>query len=485
MFEREGNRSYRLVPVRAYGELVEYLQRLSPPNAGRVRVFRGQVTDHGNLIPSRWRKGGAVAPADMAWVLGAYRILQKIFPQIGDVNSGGELSWHTRVLAEAIVQHYGLRSSYLDVALDLHTALWFALHDARHKAYRIQIILENRRRVPIMVGKAWYKPSQKEAAVLYVLDCDIWSGQGRPAHGQLIDLSAFAPFPVTSRVWRQKAGLLFSDQEAGPKGDLARFVKAAFRIENQAAWRDEVPGLAKSVLDLFPLPITDSVYSALLGSYFVYFQDQDAWYRTLAIPEYHSAEGTILSGPECDSYQQIWVLTSPAEYYPALVRHAQPTEVLVVGGSRFALKEAMWLKLQHPTWYVWFPDESGIDSSLTAADIAERLPQERLNVFFELSVFELVAPENPEAPVLRGIWVVKCGDEYVLQLWYRDKDGFSSPQPWRFQYIRKGRIFEEHPDNRHDDEWAFERLRRADLSRALRVLGRTFLTGKPIVFEIP
>jgi hypothetical protein len=108
-------------PITTYRQLREHLSDLGNPPRGYVRVYRGQTKDHGTMLPSGLRAGGARRdPVWHYWSALASRELLGAPDQL--VSSADEAVW-----IEAIAQHYGPGSNFLDVTHSLDVALWFAL----------------------------------------------------------------------------------------------------------------------------------------------------------------------------------------------------------------------------------------------------------------------------------------------------------------------------------------------------------------------
>jgi FRG domain len=113
------------VPITTYRHLREHLSKLGDPPTGYVRVYRGQTKDYGSLLPSGLRSGTARRdPVWHYWSALASRELLGAPDRL--VSSEAEAVW-----IEAIAQHYGPGSTFLDVTRSLDVALWFALHEPR------------------------------------------------------------------------------------------------------------------------------------------------------------------------------------------------------------------------------------------------------------------------------------------------------------------------------------------------------------------
>lgn len=103
---------------------VGYVKRQYARKVGGQVYFRGQTEDNGRMIPSLFR---GVDRTRIARVYDAHCKLmcelRKVYPQ---------RRLRTRQLG-ALLQHYGLRTPWLDLVDNLYTALWFASRSAIRK----------------------------------------------------------------------------------------------------------------------------------------------------------------------------------------------------------------------------------------------------------------------------------------------------------------------------------------------------------------
>lgn len=465
---------YPVTSVSSHAELHDVVAQLPATSANNIRVFRGQYRHHGTLIPSRWRAEHKYVPFDDAWIYASFRIIKEKFLKIDPAARLGELTGETLVYTEALIQHYGIRSSYLDVTRHLETALWFATRTAIHETWRLDVLTDPSRKdrvQNVLIPKAWYVPSEEPTGFVYVMDCEVWSGSGNPKHGQLVGLQALLPSVPAARVKQQEGDLVVSNYDAARYGDLSSCVVAAFRIEQPRMWIEAEPN-PYNTLDMFPLPASDPIYAALLRSYLVFQKKEGVWKKTLGIPEYHSSAATILAGPESDAYCNLLVFTEPADYFLKLLRHPDPFEALEINKHKFQFKDAFLIALQRPMWFIrMIPrDDPSYQDAPPTTEIAGHLPAADLNIFIELSILELVRPDDPSAPVLRGIWFVKSGRHFAISRWYRSRDGYPHTEPWLFQLNATTGDFKEAPENQQDDDWMPKELRLRELQKALRVV---------------
>ncbi len=87
---------------------------------GRRIYLRGQNSPHPRLVPSLFRE-----PGDHPAKWRAYKTFLRKLP------AGVRGTRFRRRNFGAVLQHYGFRTPWLDVVDDLHTAVWFALNNAK------------------------------------------------------------------------------------------------------------------------------------------------------------------------------------------------------------------------------------------------------------------------------------------------------------------------------------------------------------------
>lgn len=114
----------KAIPVGSYSELQQQIANLPPSPEGKVRLFRGQTRDYGTLFSSlgrvrATRPGAEAFDMDMRHlhikgsvliVLGDLLKLPQVSP------SDIRVSAADFVMAEALVQHYGYQTRYIDVS---------------------------------------------------------------------------------------------------------------------------------------------------------------------------------------------------------------------------------------------------------------------------------------------------------------------------------------------------------------------------------
>ena len=108
-----------LRPVEKFAELEATIARLKEAHPGYSFLYRGQTTLHPKIRASKTRDLRATnLEVETGWRTLAFGML------------GLPYAEGTSRFAEAILQHYGAPTHYIDLTHDLEVAAWFALHQA-------------------------------------------------------------------------------------------------------------------------------------------------------------------------------------------------------------------------------------------------------------------------------------------------------------------------------------------------------------------
>ena len=183
---------------------------------------------------------------------------------------------------EAIAQHYGTGSRFLDVTTSLDVALWFALHDAKletiwEKAKTAAPVLELHHlfndkvrqisEVPVAWRTVRYSERKDKPGWLYVFDVPRWNGQGEPEHGSLVKLDeapTMLDFQTSARMNAQSACLLAADSRPD-MADLTDLyqkdwgpIPVSWRLAGNETWM-------KAPANIFPDPADDPWYTLFLS----------------------------------------------------------------------------------------------------------------------------------------------------------------------------------------------------------------------------
>ncbi|MFQ2253866.1 FRG domain-containing protein [Aeromonas hydrophila] len=216
--------------------------------------FRGQSNYYDELRPALYRGIDSDAAKNsreerLNNKINEYREACSAFSKFGDY------------VAEPLLQHYGLQTTWLDLVDNIWVALWFACHEA--KSTRDGHFIHFQRRIPNESNKYAY---------IYLVGTDLerrridkpgyWSGYNT----ELIDLRIAAP----SYFLRPHAqhGLLFrcKGNAAGRPLNYAKQIRGLVRIPLEKAFDWLGNGLTVGVHSLFPPAYYDNGYKILLQS---------------------------------------------------------------------------------------------------------------------------------------------------------------------------------------------------------------------------
>jgi FRG domain len=396
------------IPAGSYLELQQQVGSLPPPPAGKIRLFRGQTKDYGTLYSSLGRIR-ATQPANELFDVTMHHLFIKsaLLSVLGGLLKLPELSpldiqvsAADFTLAEALVQHYGYQTRYIDVSPSLDVALWFATHR-----------FEGGADTPIgdaapyrLTFPAWHTTAV-DPGVIYVLDVNPWDGKSGFAEGDYIDLVAIAP-AGENRPRRQAGGLIYA-----PGPDVSRLVNAKFEIrfpwtETATSWDTDT---------LFPGPQEDEIYRTLLQApFFRTVRQHDGveervFRRSCTFPEYRRAA----EDPERAALYRSYDRTlDPTLYHPWLRRNL---DQLVANPHwkqlRAGFEQATPIMLQRP--HILFSMHRGGVAEPPASPPPVQQPWN--NFFLELSPesFALAYDENR---MRRGFWCFWFSPtEFMLQ----------------------------------------------------------------------
>jgi hypothetical protein len=215
--------------------------------------FRGQSTLYGDsLIPSLYR--GYKTPGGMAGINGIlYKYLEQFRKTSKVLNIVPEWAW------EATLQHYGIRTRWLDVVDNIWIALWFACQDVHTTGRQGEFLHFEQRQTR----------STDDFAYILLIKAEYTSNSVNPGlYGgpttQLIDLRVAAP-SIFLRPHAQ-TGLLVR-RKGDPHGIIADYkdlVAGIIRVSLSDALDWLGHGVLLSTHVLFPPPVYDFGYRGLL-----------------------------------------------------------------------------------------------------------------------------------------------------------------------------------------------------------------------------
>src|ERR1022692_1127359 len=240
------------IAVTSYRQLLDEIKKLPPPAEGTVRLFRGQTKDYSAILSSlgrtlRTRPAGEWFETRIKQLYIKAGLLSVVgellrLPQLGPIDI--QVSVANYVLADALGQHYGYQTSYVDVSPSIDVALWFATHR-----------FEGRMDAPFgkaepfrITFPAWHVAAT-EPGVVYVLDAKPWDRVSAIDDGQYVDLVPIAPEGV-NRPRRQVGGLLHAPAWGAGRGDVSGLLRTKFAIRFQ--W--EEAGKNGLPTTCFPVP---------------------------------------------------------------------------------------------------------------------------------------------------------------------------------------------------------------------------------------
>ena len=255
-------------------ELTETIKQYGPGV-----LYRGQVTNYvdSNDFPSlltSFQRQVCIPDRMIEWSYYANKALRSLV-------SGWE---ETDDIAtnQAILQHYGFRSFFLDASGDPRVAAWFASNKYESK-FQLDLV-EDCFEDPVFLRslKAWFAPAEG-IGNLYLISRKALRKYGVNA----VHLSEIATDQGTPRYLRQDAYMVGPLAKEGLRSDcvLCHITAPVEVLRNFAG--EYTSGY------LFPDPSNDPIYRILLGMPWLKFRHipdsgPEAFYRSLEIPEYYS-----------------------------------------------------------------------------------------------------------------------------------------------------------------------------------------------------
>ena len=420
------------IRVTGYRQLLAAIAALPPPSEGAVRVFRGQTKDYGTLLSSMGRIR-RTRPASEAFDVSIrhWFIKSGLLTLVSDLLQAKrlsaidvEVSPSHFVLAEALIQHYGYQTTYIDITPSIEVALWFATHKFEGKMDSPYGAAPPFR----LTFPAWHRPADAPG-VVYVLDVQPWDGVSGIQEGEYVDLLSIAPEGV-NRPRRQVGGLVYARE------DLYGLVGAKFEIG--FPW--EEVGEDWPTDYVFPGPDQDPIYSNLLRApFFRTFRttengEETVFRRVCTLPEYCASPD---DAPRLAMYRTYDRALKPTLYHPWLMRNLD--QAPVNDGSfpklRPMLERASPIMLQRPM--ILFTLRRG-GPPAPPAEPPSDVPFPLRNFFLEY------APENypmayEENCMARGFWCCWLDDHRFLVQSYGARAGKPVALPFFLYEWQPGR----------------------------------------------
>jgi FRG domain len=466
--------SFPSAEVDSYAAIQNFLGQLPPPAAGKKRMFRGQTTGYYDaltglpkLLPALSRDNSDHT-YDPAWLVSIQMYTMAI-----DEHGASTPYEQVYLWGPALLQHYGPGSSYLDVSSDLDTALWFALYK-RHEKW---LALPHPSGIPHTHCCAWHTPADLAEAViapvLYIFDAAPWNGEGAPAHGELVELTALnvaGKLPQEARrLQHQVASLLFSDLKHPDGPNLGPEIVAMLFLTPPFD-KTSVPSFGRSAGDIFPSPAADPFYRSLLQVPAQLRFEPRRVEHPLYVPCYldeppelpaSTAKGDrrspqLISAADAaniagfNSFAELGNSLEPLLMFQFAVQNAEsfgePVIPTTDEGQQFRLADATPFLMEGPLWS-YLPSchteetrGQWIQSALPIGIAPTLAGRPTDNIYIEMSTIDVQYPqkEDPGPPgsnssAVRGIWTVRSGDHYMVTV-YRTGDGgvMSMAVPYRF-----------------------------------------------------
>lgn len=421
-------------PITTFAELQLAIAGLPPLAPGKVRIYRGQVKDHDTIVPAGFR-----APLERNAVWKFYTMLL-----LADVQNGlfgkNMQDADFRVLSvwlDAVSQHYGSGSSYLDVTHSVESAAWFALH--KGTAWDEHTVLgpeggPSAFDMPATIRWFEYAPSTTPG-YLYAFDVDVWDGaSASPPDLSLIDLSnAPAPF-CTPRMIAQAGSLIQAGQQAHQDLKPMRVERTPLRIAWPMTGSDVV---RRSVEEMFPLPAVDNWYRQLLRVPLAVNGDDDlptvSLKRALPVALYRGANV---------EYNRELMRTESFLHPPLLHRLLHSKAEASEGGdwwNALRAEDATAIVLEAPLLSAFSPAaSSNWNHELLLEDLPEADPLNSHtsldNVVVQFHTLEEIFWERADAltaPVelSRGLWLRRRKDE-LLAVFFTQTFPGTQVKPW-------------------------------------------------------
>jgi hypothetical protein len=342
----------------------------------------------------------------------------------GAANTADWDEW--RFWLNALVQHYGPGTRFLDVTHSIAVAIWFASHKARPSDLRAVPGSGNELgdATDVLVDfKAFAYERHAATGYLYVLDV-YPKGEGSEELGMLLDIAiAPKPFSQSARVLAQAACLVGVGQET----DLMPFVVSGRPLEISPSLSGAV-SIEWPTERIYPPPDVDTWYADLLalpvGPRFEPSSGSLYITNPLRIPVYVPSDPQLLP-----QYLNRTVAYRPFLYHPWLLssRH----DLVPEETDRRMLERATRILLQGPILHSTpLPDDPHWNDEILSSAARDTAPVNGQweesglsvtlrNVFVDFSVLDTdwsAASKPPGHDMVRAAWLT-IADDGQMTLW--------------------------------------------------------------------
>jgi hypothetical protein len=416
-----------MIPLTSLPDLETAVRDLPPVAPGKVRVFRGQTADYPGIVPAAFRTH---LERNKVWFFYSRTLLLDI--TLLDIMQDAAASAIEQELQvwtlwlQALAQHYGSGSRYLDVSHSMESAAWFALHKSGARIDQTVMGPPGPASPFDMPGEIkWLTYSQAtEPGYFYAFDVDVWDGVSALLPDlSLVDLS-HAPEPfVTPRMLAQHGCLIAAG--AGEGHDLRKHCVPGTPL--RIAWPMSGSSYVRhSVEEMFPSPELDPWYRRFLRVP----MDPAVDPKTGRVLMKRILPVTLYLG-ETDAYNAA-INATEAFLYPPLIHKVARQGGEQWGANRIA--DAAPIVLEAPLLKAFAPAGSdlwnhelllrGIAPEVMTYDAGSEEPRGvtgTANVLFQFSNFEELFWERSNKPdaqdlLVRGVWLCRSQQELIAVL---------------------------------------------------------------------
>jgi hypothetical protein len=433
--------------ISTYSELGAALGALPSAPPGTVRVYRGQIKDYPRLEPSGLRKP---IRNQLIWQTYSHQLYQALFPKRSIFPMSSVVRRVFGVASEvtpdemlayslwfnALAQHYGPGSDFLDVTHSADIALWFALNASQPvqvesvmgQAGPVNQATDQLAALEFLDFDPWDQPGS-----LYAFDVPEWSGKDSPEPGHLVDL-ANAPeiFSSSPRIRAQLGCLIYCRNADGTLFDLRNFLVKGTPL----SVRRPMAGAAildRTVSQLFPSPTVDKWYGKFLSVPMTYAPEPEPPTLRRSIPV------TVCFDRKDMEYNQEVIYRDVAIRFPLLHEAFESTdwgngEDTIMLDMKVFAQTAVPILLEAPLLFSKPPGESPMwHHGLLNSDLPDSAPVydfgadvscdevSLTRVSFQFSLLEQVGwdrsvENNKSINVLRGVWIRREGEQFAAAL---------------------------------------------------------------------
>lgn len=408
--------------VASYEELEERVVALPPPAAGAVRVFRGQSRDYA-LVPSGNRRK---VPRSAIWAHYSRRMIMSVQREgvYEDIEQEFQL-W--LVWLQALAQHYGAGSRYLDVTHDLGIAIWFAFHKSRQRKLTAVVGPPGDSEHDSTLETEWVALEPRAGpGFVYVLDLIPWNRESLPKSGELVDLARAPDLFHSPRIKVQSGCLVWADEGQDLKTHATYEFVLAGRLEG---W----PYREWTLEEIFPRPAEDEWYARFLSLPFLLAPAADSGGEK---PHLRQSLPITLFVSSPQSAYVADIRSHFRHLLPPLIHPVLSDETVPLSGAEARLAEATPIALEAPqisahppvddlSWNYevllsdWSDDIEAFEfeGDVSAGRVALNNALVEFGPLDHAGWFE---GDSLEDSLLRAVWVLRDGDSRAAYVFLQD-----------------------------------------------------------------